>query len=215
MSGNGQRELADLVAGVLQPERGNVSVMGEIVTDLSPKRMQALKIGRVPEDRLTTGMIGALPLAESMALPWVDTPPFSRRGILNRSAIRRFATDQIEKFDIRTSGPEARTGTLSGGNLQKALLAREIAREPKILLAAQPTRGIDVGATEFIHGQFLALRANGGAVLLISEDLEEIFALSDRIAVMYRGRIMADMPVAEATIERVGLLMAGVEEKAA
>ena len=150
-----------------------------------------------------------------MALPWVDAPPFSRRGILNRSAIRRFATDQIEKFDIRTSGPEARTGTLSGGNLQKALLAREIAREPKILLAAQPTRGIDVGATEFIHGQFLALRASGGAVLLISEDLEEIFALSDRIAVMYRGRIMADLPVAEATIERVGLLMAGVEEKAA
>jgi general nucleoside transport system ATP-binding protein len=215
VSGNGQRELADLVAGVLQPERGDVSVVGEVVTDLTPKRMQALKIGRVPEDRLTTGMIGALPLSESMALPWVDAPPFSRRGILNRTAIRRFATDQIEKFDIRTSGPEARTGTLSGGNLQKALLAREIAREPKILLAAQPTRGIDVGATEFIHGQFLSLRANGGAVLLISEDLEEIFALSDRIAVMYRGRFMANMPVAEATIERVGLLMAGVEEKAA
>ena len=189
--------------------------MGEVVADPSPKRMQALKIGRVPEDRLTTGMIGALPLAESMALPMDRRPPFSRRGILNRGAIRRFATEQIEKFDIRTSGPEARTGTLSGGNLQKALLAREIAREPKILLAAQPTRGIDVGATEFIHGQFLALRANGGAVLLISEDLEEIFALSDRIAVMYRGRIMADMPVAEASVERVGLLMAGVEEKAA
>jgi general nucleoside transport system ATP-binding protein len=215
VSGNGQRELADLVAGVLQPERGNVSVMGEVVADLSPKRMQALRIGRVPEDRLTTGMIGALPLAESMALPWVDRPPLSRRGILNRSAIRRFAADQIQKFDIRTSGPEARTATLSGGNLQKALLAREIAREPKILLAAQPTRGIDVGATGFIHGQFLALRANGGAVLLISEDLEELFALSDRIAVMYRGRIMADLPIAEATIERVGLLMAGVEEKAA
>ena len=150
-----------------------------------------------------------------MALPWVDDPPFSRRGILNRGAIRRFAAEQIERFDIRTSGPEARTGTLSGGNLQKALLAREIARDPKILLAAQPTRGIDVGATEFIHGQFLALRAAGGAVLLISEDLEELFALSDRIAVMYRGRIMADLPVAEASVERVGLLMAGVEEKAA
>ena len=215
VSGNGQRELADLVAGVLKPERGNVMVCGEVVTDLSPKRMQALKIGRVPEDRLTIGMIGALPLAESMALPWVDAPPFSRRGILNRTAIRRFATDQIQRFDIRTSGPEARTGTLSGGNLQKALLARELARRPKILLAAQPTRGIDVGATEFIHAQFLALRTDGGAVLLISEDLEELFALSDRIAVMYRGRILADMPVAEATIERVGLLMAGVEEKAA
>ena len=156
-----------------------------------------------------------MPLAEIMALPLVGAPPFSRRGMLDRGAIRRFAADQIERFDIRTSGPEARTGTLSGGNLQKALLAREIAHDPKILLAAQPTRGIDVGATEFIHGQFLALRARGGAVLLISEDLEEIFALSDRIAVMYRGRIMADLPVAEASVERVGLLMAGVEEKAA
>ena len=121
--------------------------------------MQALKVGRVPEDRLTTGMIGALPLSESMALPWMNVPPFSRRGMLDRAAIRRFAAEQIARFDIRTSGPEARTGTLSGGNLQKALLAREIARDPKILLAAQPTRGIDVGATEFVHGQFLALRA--------------------------------------------------------
>jgi simple sugar transport system ATP-binding protein len=215
VSGNGQRELADLVAGVLAPERGTIAVEGEVVRDPSPKRMQALKIGRVPEDRLATGMIGALPLSESMALPWVDAPPFSRHGILNRAAIRSFAEDQIERFDIRTSGPEARTGTLSGGNLQKALIAREMARDPKILLAAQPTRGIDVGATEFIHGQVLALRANGGAVLLISEDLEELFALSDRIAVMYRGKIMGEMPIAAATVERVGLLMAGVAEKAA
>lgn len=215
VSGNGQRALADIVAGVVQPAAGTVSVAGQVIGEASPKAMQAQKVGRVPEDRLTTGMIGALPLAESMALPWVDQPPFSRRGILNRGAIRRFASEQIERFDIRTSGPEARTGTLSGGNLQKALLAREIAQSPKILLAAQPTRGIDVGATEFIHGQFLALRAAGGAVLLISEDLEEIFALSDRIAVMYRGRIMADLPLAEANVERVGLLMAGVEERAA
>ena len=105
--------------------------------------------------------------------------------------------------------------TLSGGNLQKALLAREISHEPRLLLAAQPTRGIDVGASEFIHGEFIKLRGSGGGVLLISEDLEELFALSDRIAVMYRGRILADMPITEATVERVGLLMAGVEERAA
>jgi len=215
VSGNGQRELADLVAGVLKPDAGTIAVAGETVADPTPKRVQMLKVGRVPEDRLATGMIGALSLAESMALPFVDAPPFSRWGVLNQGAIRHFAETQIERFDIRTSGPDARTGTLSGGNLQKALLAREIARDPRILLAAQPTRGIDVGAAEFIHGQFLALRASGGAVLLISEDLEELFALSDRIAVMYGGRIMADLPVAEATVERVGLLMAGVEEKAA
>jgi ABC-type uncharacterized transport system ATPase subunit len=214
VSGNGQRELADVVAGVLTPSAGTITVAGEPVRDPTPRAMQAHRIGRVPEDRMTTGMIGALPLDESMALPWITTKPFSRRGILNRRAIRAFAADQIERFDIRTFGPEARTGTLSGGNLQKALLAREIARDPKILLAAQPTRGIDVGATEFIHGQFLALRARGGAVLLISEDLEELFQLSDRIAVMYAGRILADMPVAEATVEKVGLLMAGVEQAA-
>jgi simple sugar transport system ATP-binding protein len=215
VSGNGQREFADLVAGVLKPERGRIVVGGEAVTDPTPRRMQALSIGRVPEDRLTTGMIGAMPLAESMALPWIAAPPFSRHGVLDRAAIRRFADEQIVRFDIRTSGAEARTATLSGGNLQKALIARELARNPKILLGAQPTRGIDVGATEFIHRQLLELRARGGAVILISEDLEELFALSDRIAVFYRGRIMGELSAAEATVERVGLLMAGVEDQAA
>ncbi len=214
VSGNGQRALADIVAGVLEPTGGAVEIHGEVVTGLTPRFVQARGIGRVPEDRLAIGMIGALPLSESMALPWVGGPPFSRRGILDRKAMRKFASDQIDRFDIRTSGPDARTGTLSGGNLQKALLAREIAREPKILLAAQPTRGIDVGATEFIHSQFLALRANGGGVLLISEDLEELFQLSDRIAVMYGGRIVADLAVEEATVERIGLYMAGVEHAA-
>jgi simple sugar transport system ATP-binding protein len=215
VSGNGQRELADVVGGVLQPKSGRIVVAGELVVHANPRRMQALRIGRVPEDRMTVGMIGAMPLSESMALPFVNKEPFSRHGILDRAAIRRFAAEGIARYDIRTSGPEARTGTLSGGNLQKALLAREMAHEPRILLAAQPTRGIDVGATEFVHNQILAVRARGGAVLLISEDLEEIFALSDRIAVMFGGRILADMPAGEATVERVGLLMAGVEERAA
>jgi ABC-type uncharacterized transport system ATPase subunit len=213
VSGNGQRELADLVAGVLPPSSGTLAVGGEMVMDPSPRRMQALKVGRVPEDRLATGMISSLSLAESMALPWITRAPFSRGGVLDRGAIRRFAESQIQGFDIRTSGPEARTGTLSGGNLQKALLARELAMQPRLLVAAQPTRGIDVGATEFVHRQLLELRARGGAVLLISEDLEELFALSDRIAVLYSGRIMADLPIERATVERVGLLMAGVEER--
>jgi simple sugar transport system ATP-binding protein len=215
VSGNGQRELADVVAGVLAATAGILTVNGTRVETPDPRLMQRLRVGRVPEDRLATGMIGALPLAESMALPWVGSAPFSRHGMLDRRAMRRFAEEQIARFDIRTSGPDARTGTLSGGNLQKALLARELARDPLVLLAAQPTRGIDVGATEFIHGEFLKLRSRGGAVLLISEDLEELFQLSDRIAVMFRGRIVADLPVEAATVERVGLLMAGVEEQAA
>jgi simple sugar transport system ATP-binding protein len=214
VSGNGQRELADLVAGVLPPVSGTIAVGGEMVLDPSPRRMQALKVGRVPEDRLSTGMISSLPLEESMALPWITRAPFSRNGILDRGAIRRFAESGIQAFDIRTSGPEARTGALSGGNLQKALLARELAMQPKLLVAAQPTRGIDIGATEFVHRQLLDLRAKGGGVLLISEDLEELFALSDRIAVLYAGRIMAALPIEQASVERVGLLMAGVEEHA-
>ncbi|HVI86888.1 MAG TPA: ABC transporter ATP-binding protein [Dongiaceae bacterium] len=212
VSGNGQRELADLVGGVLSVHAGQLSVNGTPVPAASARIMQSLRIGRVPEDRLAVGMISSLSLADSMALPWIDRAPFSRRGVIDRGAIRRFAESQIKGFDIRTSGPEARTGTLSGGNLQKALLARELAMDPVLLVAAQPTRGIDIGASEFVHQQLLDLRARGGAVLLISEDLEELFALSDRIAVMYGGRVMADLPIAEASVERVGLLMAGIGE---
>lgn len=212
VSGNGQRELADLVAGILPVGSGELSVNGKIVPASSPRRMQALRIGRVPEDRLAVGMISSLSLADSMVLPWIDRAPFSRRGVIDRKAIRDFAESQIRGFDIRTSGPDARTGTLSGGNLQKALLARELAMNPSLLVAAQPTRGIDIGASEFVHQQLLDLRARGGGILLISEDLEELFALSDRIAVMYGGRILADMPVVSATVERIGLLMAGVTD---
>ncbi|KAA5609519.1 ABC transporter ATP-binding protein [Rhodovastum atsumiense] len=214
VAGNGQRELADLVAGVLSPERGRVLVEGVPVPRPDPREMQARGIGRVPEDRLVTGMIPSLSLAESMALPRFGQKPFSRFGLLDRAAMRRFAQEQIFRFDIRTSGPQARSGTLSGGNLQKALLARELAWNPRLLLVAQPTRGIDIGAAERVHRCFLDLRRAGGGVLLISEDLEELFALSDRIAVMFAGRIVADLPVAEASVERIGLLMAGVAEAA-
>ena len=126
-----------------------------------------------------------------------------------------FVARQIERFKIKAAGVEVRTGTLSGGNLQKALLARELAWDPLVLLAAQPTRGIDVGASEFVHGEFLRLRAQGRGVLVISEDLEELFTLSDRIAVIYEGRIMDVVPAAAATAQRVGLLMAGFRDDAA
>jgi simple sugar transport system ATP-binding protein len=149
-----------------------------------------------------------------MILARVGDAPFSRLGILNHGAARRFVAAQIEKFGIRAPGPEARTGTLSGGNLQKALLARELAFEPLVLVAAQPTRGLDVAAKEFVHRQLLDLRARGRAVILISEDLEEVFEIADRIAVMFEGRILATVPVAEAEVARIGLLMAGAEARA-
>ena len=165
-------------------------------------------------DRMTTGLVTTIPLCDSMVLPRVNGPPFSRLGILDRGAIHKFASEQIERFKIKTAGVDVRTGTLSGGNLQKALLAREIAWDPMILLVAQPTRGLDIGATEFVHRQFLDLRARGRGLMVISEDLEELFTLSDRIAVIYEGRIMAVLPVAEATAQHVGLLMAGYREEA-
>ena len=128
---------------------------------------------------------------------------------LNRAAIRDFATEQIAAFDIKAAGPEARTGTLSGGNLQKALLARELAFDPLVLVVAQPTRGLDVAAREFVHRQFLDLRMRGRGVVVISEDLEELFEISDRIAVMYEGRVIEVLDAAKTSVAEVGLLMAG------
>jgi simple sugar transport system ATP-binding protein len=160
------------------------------------------------------GLITALPLKDNMVLPRIHDPRFSQKGILKPRAIVDFVTEQMKIFDIRAPGPDVRTGTLSGGNLQKALLARELAWDPLVLLADQPTRGLDVAAARFVHQNFLELRRRGRAVILISEDLEELFTLSDRIAVMYEGRINGMMPISEATIQKIGLLMAGAEEAA-
>ena len=167
-----------------------------------------------PRIASSAGLLSTLPLVDSMILARVGEAPFSRLGVLNHRAARRFVVAQIEKFGIRAPGPEARTGTLSGGNLQKALLARELAFEPLVLVAAQPTRGLDVAAREFVHGQLLWLRANGRAVIVISEDLEELFEIADRIAVMFEGRIVDVMPMAKAEVARIGMLMAGAEAAA-
>lgn len=214
VSGNGQRALADVLAGVLPIRRGTVTIVGQRLTRPDPLAIQAMGLGRIPEDRMTTGLVTTLPLADSMVLPRISQPPFSRFGILDAGAIDHFAREQIERFDIRCRGPQVRTGGLSGGNLQKALLARELAFDPQVLLAAQPTRGLDIGAAHFVHEQFLAMRARGRAILLISEDIEELTAVSDRIAVMYEGRIAGVLPVAEATAHRLSLLMSGSEAAA-
>ncbi|MDH3472965.1 MAG: ATP-binding cassette domain-containing protein, partial [Rhodospirillales bacterium] len=214
VSGNGQRELAEVIAGILEPDSGTIEVDGETVARPSPKAMQARGVADIPEDRIGAGLLTGLPLSDSMALPRIDQAPFSRHGILRRGAIRDFVVRQIERFNIKAERPEVRTGTLSGGNLQKALLARELAWGPLVLVAAQPTRGLDVAAQEFVHRQFLDLRARGRAVLVISEDLEELFAVSDRIAVIYEGRILGVLGTEEASVARVGLLMTGVREAA-
>lgn len=214
VSGNGQRELAEVVAGMLPLSAGSLEIDGVAVPHPSANVMQALGVGRIPEDRMGTGLITSLPLSDSMVLPRIGEAPFSRHGILDHRAIRAFVEEQIERFGIKADGPDIRAGTLSGGNLQKALLARELAWDPLVLLAAQPTRGLDVGAARFVHELFLDMRARDRAVLLISEDLEEIFTLSDRIAVMYEGRIIGTLPIAEADVRKVGLMMAGLEDAA-
>jgi simple sugar transport system ATP-binding protein len=214
VSGNGQKTLAGVIAGTVRPSEGGVRVRGEPVKRFSPNEMMARGVGRIPEDRMTEGLVTALPLADSMVLPRIGAPGFSRGGFLKPGAILAFAEAQIKAFDIRCSGPMARAGSLSGGNLQKALLARELAFDPAVLVAAQPTRGLDIGAARFVHEKFLALRGKGCGLVIISEDMEELLALSDRIAVMYEGCIAGVLDAAEATVERIGLLMSGAKEAA-
>jgi simple sugar transport system ATP-binding protein len=209
VAGNGQRELAEVIAGMAAPLAGRIEIDGRPVDRLDPRRAQELRIARIPEDRIGTGLLMQSPLADSMALPRIGSPPFSHHGLLDRGAIRSFAEAEIEKFAIRTPSALARTGTLSGGNLQKALLARELAWNPLVVIAAQPTRGLDVGATQFVQAKFLELRTAGCGLIVISEDLEELFQISDRIAVMSEGRILGDFPIAEASLETIGLLMTG------
>ncbi len=210
VSGNGQRALADLVSGLIAPSRGTMEVRGVRVTKADPNAMMAHGVGRIPEDRMATGLATTLSLADNMVLSRIGDPSFSRRGLVDRQTIEAFTERQIRAFDIRCPGPAVRAGALSGGNLQKALLARELAFDPRLLIAAQPTRGLDVGAALFVHERFLALRSSGCGLVVVSEDLEELLLLSDRIAVMYEGRIAGTLERSEASIERLGLLMSGV-----
>ncbi|MBZ9675417.1 ABC transporter ATP-binding protein [Mesorhizobium sp. ES1-1] len=211
VSGNGQRALAEVISGVRAPDTGRMTISGQTVTRFSPREVQALGLGRIPEDRMTTGLVTNLPLADSMVLPRIGTAAFSSRGLLKPDAIRAFAEAQIKAYDIRCPGPMTRAGALSGGNLQKALLARELAFDPKVLIVSQPTRGLDIGAARFIHEKFLDMRAKGRGIIVIGEDLEELLVLCDRIAVMYEGRIVGTLNSADATIARLGLMMTGAE----
>jgi simple sugar transport system ATP-binding protein len=171
-----------------------------------PAEFTAAGVGRIPEDR-HTGLVIELTVAENMVLEHLNR--FTQNGVLDRKSINQHAGELIEQFQIKAR-PSDLVRTLSGGNLQKLLLARVLVNQPKVLIAPQPTRGLDVGATEYVHNQLLEQRKRGAAVLLISEDLDEILALSDRIAVIYEGEIVGVLPVQDADIERLGLLMSGV-----
>ena len=212
VSGNGQRTLAEVVAGLRPATQGEVTLGGRNITGQSPRTIMALGLSYIPEERMRDGMIREFTVAENLILREFDQPPYARSGFLNRGAIQRNSRELVKSYNVKTPSLETPAKSLSGGNIQKLILAREISRRPQVIIAAQPTRGLDIGATEYVHARLLEQREQGTATLLISEDLDEILALSDRILVIFEGRIMGDVPRAEATAEKLGLLMAGVEQ---
>ncbi|MGD9695140.1 MAG: ABC transporter ATP-binding protein [Thermoleophilia bacterium] len=210
VEGNGQRELSDVLAGVASAEAGTVELDGVDVTGRSPLELHSHRVSVIPEDRLHWGLIADMTLADNLALARVAGGGYARRGLLDRRAIAADAARLLEAFGVRPPNPEALASQLSGGNQQKVVIAREIAREPRLLIAAQPTRGLDVGAIDYVHRELLALRGRGAAILLVTNELDELIALSDRIAVIYRGRLIYEAGAESARIEDIGLALAGV-----
>jgi simple sugar transport system ATP-binding protein len=208
VQGNGQTELTEALVGLEQPTKGSITIEGTQIADLSTDDILALGVGYVPEDRLHDGLVGSFTVAENLVLDLFDGAPFARRGVLNLRTIQQNAEQRVDEFDIRPADPGAAAGTLSGGNQQKVVLARELSRPLRLLIVAQPTRGLDVGSMEFVHRRIVQERDNGAAVVLVSTELDEVLGLADRIAVMFHGRIAGEVPPGTPA-EKIGLLMAG------
>ena len=213
VDGNGQGELADAIAGLILPERGHVFVDGADVTRGGVAARLAAGMAHVPADRHTTGLVPEMTVAENLTLRDSERPPLRRGPWLDRAAMRARATALMSEFDIRAGGADSAAGTLSGGNQQKIVLARELGRRPAVLLAVQPTRGLDPGATRFVIDRILALRDGGAAVLYISTDLEEALGVGDRLGVLHGGRLVGVVRRPEADVTRIGLMMAGALEE--
>jgi ABC-type uncharacterized transport system ATPase subunit len=211
VSGNGQAELAEVITGLRRTTAGHIELEAEDVTGLQPDELTSRMLSYIPEERMRDGMIREFTVAENIILREHQQQPFSTHGLLHLGNIAKYADELIEKFHVKTPSRETLARNLSGGNIQKVVLARELSRHPRAIIAAQPTRGLDIGATEYVREQLLQQRLGGTAILLISEDLDEILALSDRIAVIYEGRIMDVLDRSVATREKLGLLMAGVK----
>jgi len=212
VSGNGQRELSEVLFGLREPVTGSIKINGKPLKTGSPVSAIQLGIGRVPEDRIETGLMMDLSVEENMILENHISPNFHNKGLINFKNIHHFSDVLIKKYSIKTAGRNAEVKSLSGGNLQKLILARELDGKPILVVASQPTRGLDVGAMEYIHQRMFEEKERGAAVVLISEDLDEIFTLSDRIMVMYEGEVMGDVPIEKAYREQIGLLMSGVKK---
>jgi len=210
ISGNGQRELSEVLFGMRPPVDGFIEISGKPIKLGIPAAAIKSNMGRIPEDRMDTGLLMDLSVEENLILENHFSAEFQSYGLMKSKRIHRFSDDLIARYGIKSAGRDAVTKSLSGGNLQKLMLARELAGQPVLIIASQPTRGLDVGAMEYIHQRILQERERGAGILLISEDLDEIFTLSDRIVVIFEGEIMGEAPAAAASREQIGLWMSGV-----
>ncbi len=209
VAGNGQKELAEVISGLRPAKGGSVLICGKDLTSVPPLKVIEEKVAYIPEDRKGVGTVGNLSVLDNLILKDYRRSPFSSRTFLNLRYIRDYSASLVEKFQIVTPSLDTPAKLLSGGNLQRLILAREISCSPKLMIAVHPTRGLDVSATESVHRMLLEQREKGVAILLISEDLDELIALSDRLAVIYEGEIMGIVDPKEITLEEIGLMMAG------
>ncbi|GJM84134.1 hypothetical protein HMSSN139_66300 [Paenibacillus sp. HMSSN-139] len=213
VDGNGQSELIEAITGLRKIESGSIKLSGKEITNLPARKIIESGLSHIPEDRHKHGLVLDFSISENMVLETYYQAPYSKGGFLNQRAIDEHAKQLVEAFDVRTPSVETKARSLSGGNQQKAIIAREIDKNPDLLIAAQPTRGLDVGAIEFVHKQLIEQRDQGKAVLLISFELDEIMNVSDRIAVIYEGRIVGEVLPQETNDQELGLMMAGSLER--
>jgi ABC-type uncharacterized transport system ATPase subunit len=209
VDGNGQSEMAEIVSGLRKIQSGQVLIDGRGITGMSPKQIREWGLAYIPEDRLNTGLILEYTIAENLILDRWYSSPYSGKIFLDKHEMRRFAEEIVTNFDVRTPSLDVQVRYLSGGNLQKIVLGRELSKEHKLLIAHNPTRGLDVGAAEYVHKQLFKQKDSGVGVLLLSLDLDEILLVSDRIAVIYAGRIMGVFDRATADVDKIGPLMGG------
>jgi simple sugar transport system ATP-binding protein len=210
VSGNGQRELAEAIAGLREPTSGSIVVDGVEVAGRNPAAVRAAGVGFVPEERMRDGVVADFSVAENLLLIDNASPEFSRFGFLRTGAIRRHCDDLVAQYAVKTPALDTPARNLSGGNIQKLILARELSARPRVLVTAQPTRGVDVGAARYIHERLVEQRDAGTAILVVSEDLDEVLSLADRVLVVYEGEIIREVEPRASTREALGLLMAGV-----
>jgi len=209
VSGNGQTGIAALISGLAVPDAGTMTLFDQPITRASPRDLVQRGVARMPEDRQHDGVVGTMSVADNIAMEDIRSPGLSRFGLLDRKAMRARAKAAIADYDVRCPGPDAEARLLSGGNVQKLILARVLEREPRIILANQPTRGLDIGAQSEVHRRILAARDRGAAVIVISEDLDELFTLADRFLVIHAGHVVDAGPAETLDRSTIGLLMAG------